>query len=79
MSENPDDEVFETGALHEDATTEDQALEGLPKDFEPEPGWEDEHSKHETGGPGGVVNYPKRTHPKDWAYVEGVSTPKVER
>jgi len=79
MSENTGDEVFETGALHDDAATEDQALEGLPTDFEPEPGWDDEHSKKETGGPGGVVNYPARLRPKDWGYVEGVSTPKVEK
>ena len=77
MTEGREDEVFETGALHDDAENEEQAME-LPEDFEPDDDWVDEHSKEETGGPGGVVNYPEETHPEDWHYVEGVSTPKVD-
>lgn len=50
-----------------------------PEDFVPDADWVDEHSAKETGGPGGVVNYPKRLAPKDWHYVEGVSTPKEPR
>ena len=73
-----EDEVFETGALHDDAEDEKAAMEGLPADFEPDDDWENEHSKDETGGPGGIVNYDESLAPEDWRYVEGVSTPKVE-
>lgn len=78
MSEHDESDVFETGALHDDAKTESAALEGLPENFEPDDDWVDEHGKDETGGPGGIVNYPEETRPEDWHYVEGVSTPKVE-
>ena len=76
MSEHDESEVFETGALHDDAETEDQAMEGVT-DFEPDADWVDEHGKNETGGPGGVVNYDEKLRPEGWEYVEGESTPKV--
>lgn len=78
MSEHDESEVFETGALHDDAKTEAAALEGLPEDFEPDDDYDDEHSKENSGGPGGIVNYDEELQPEGWKYVEGVSTPKVQ-
>jgi len=33
-----------------------------PEDFEPEDDWDDEHSKEEVGGPGGVENNPDQEY-----------------
>ena len=35
-----------------------------PPDFVPDDDFVDEHSKEDTGGPGGVVNYPVETWPE---------------
>lgn len=50
----------------------------VPEDFEPADDFEDDHTKTTTGGPGGIINTPKRLHPKGWKFVEGESTPKEE-
>ena len=49
-----------------------------PEDFEPDENFEDEHAREETGGPGGIINYPESFYPEGWEYVEGESSPKVE-
>ena len=48
-----------------------------PEDFSPEKDIY-EHTKKQDGGPGGIINYPKKSWPDGWEYVEGESSPKVE-
>jgi hypothetical protein len=48
-----------------------------PEDFVPDKDWVDEHSKDDTGGPGGIINYDESLWPDGWQYIEGESSPKV--
>lgn len=50
-----------------------------PEDFEPDDEFDNEHSPEETGGPGGIVNYPEELAPEGWEYIEGESTPPEEQ
>jgi len=49
-----------------------------PEDFEPDDDYEDEHSKEEVGGVGGIVNYDEELAPEGWEYVEGESSPPAD-
>lgn len=56
----------------------DPASFPTPEDFVPGDDFDNEHGPEQTGGPGGVVNYPEDTWPEGFDPSADYASPKVE-